>query len=170
MRASLLLALVVTTAANVVGCVVLPERVAVHFGAGGVPNSWSSTITAVLLMEGMALFIFALFWAIPWFVMWCPERLVNLPNKDYWLRADMKPITKKKLESLMAEYGAAILAFLLLMGVLVADANLSDPIRLKESYFLPLLIAFLLYTAYWCVKILYSFRRPRDSANPPPAP
>jgi uncharacterized membrane protein len=169
MRASLLIVILVTTAANVVGYVILPDRVAVHFGVGGDPDSWADKTATVLIMEGMALFMFALFWTIPWMVMWCPAWLVNLPNKDYWLRADMRPATRKKLESLMGEYGTAILAFLLLMGVLVADANLADPVRLKESYFLPLLIVFLVYTGFWCFKILYSFKRPRDAADLPPA-
>ncbi|NVZ08271.1 DUF1648 domain-containing protein [Allochromatium humboldtianum] len=36
----------------------LPERVAIHFGAGGVPDGWGSSLTATGLSVGLSLLLF----------------------------------------------------------------------------------------------------------------
>jgi hypothetical protein len=44
---------------------VLPERVAVHFGAGGAANAWGSTTDNALLMVGVDLLLFCSIWFPP---------------------------------------------------------------------------------------------------------
>jgi hypothetical protein len=71
----------------------------------------------------------------------------------------------KKLAPLMMELGSAFLTFLFFVGVLTLEANLADPVRLNESIFFPLFIAFMLYTGYWCVTLVRVFRIPKNSTG-----
>jgi hypothetical protein len=116
----------------------------------------------------MEILMFIMVVSIPWFLFRIPPGLVSFPNKDYWLKEENKPKTKAKLAALMWELGSVLFAFLFLVGLLVLDANLTQPVRLNERLFLLVFIAFMLYTLYWCVKVFRSFRVPKSSgsANP----
>ena len=65
----------------------------------------------------------------------------------------------------MTEYGVAVFTFLLCVGLLTLEANVADPVRLNESIFFPIFIAFMLYTGYWCVKLVRVFRIPKNSTD-----
>jgi len=89
-------------------------------------------------------------------------KFISLPNKEYWLKEENQQHMKAKLASLMAEFGFVLFTFLFCVGLLTIEANLSDPIRLNERLFLPIFIVFMLYTAYWVVKIVRAFRVPKN--------
>jgi Kef-type K+ transport system membrane component KefB len=84
----------------------------------------------------------------------------------------LSPITKGKgnkaqaraiFASLMGEFGIAIFLFFVVVGLLVIQANLSNPVWLNEKLLLFALILFLLYTVYWVVKLFRAFRRPNET-------
>ena len=91
-----------------------------------------------------------------------PPKLVNLPNRDYWLTAERKPETVAKLTDLMYEFGAAFFAFFFFIGVETIQANLVHPVKLDEPLLYAVLAAFLAYTAYWVWKVYRSFRLPNS--------
>ena len=65
---------------------VLPDRVASHFNAAGVPDGWQSKGTAFIahlgLVLGIALVILPLVCLL---VRFGPASLINMPHKEYWL-------------------------------------------------------------------------------------
>ena len=151
-------------AANVllmlVSLVILPDQVAVHFGRGGVPDSWGSKETNALLFIVLEIPLFLLFWFGPSLPLGLPPRFVSLPNKAYWLREENRPALKQKMERFMARFGTALFLFFFCIELLTIDANLSSPVRLKEEVFLPVLILFLGYTIVWSIGLVKSFRVP----------
>ena len=154
----------VAFAANViltlVSLSVLPDQVAINFGPGGAPNSWASKEVHALIMLAIEVPLFLLLLYAPSLTMKFPQRFVNLPNKEYWLKQENRPALRRKLESLMNRFGTALFLFLFCIGFLTLHANLSAPARLNERAFFPVLVLFLGYTVFWCVRLFRSFRVP----------
>ena len=145
-----------------VSLVVLPDQVAVHFGRGGVPDSWASREWNALVFVLLEAPLFLLLWYAPSLPLGFPPRFVSLPNKEYWLREENQPAFKQKMQHLMAQFGTAFFLFFFYIGVLTVQANLSQPVRLNERAFLPVLVLFLAYTVVWSIGLIRSFRVPDD--------
>ena len=105
-------------------------------------------------------FFFILFWWIPKLLVTVPPDMVNLPHKEYWLAEENRERAVAIFSALLHEFGAVILLFFALVGVLTTWANLEQPIRLDNTLFLGGLVAFLAYTGWWCVRLYRAFRIP----------
>ena len=155
-----------TFAANViltlVSWVILPDNVAIHFGANGVPDGWSPAWFHVLIFLGMQLVLFVTIWFGSKLSLGLHGRWVNLPNKDYWLQEENLPKAQERIASTMMEFGTAMMLFLFVIGVLTIKANLSDPVRLSNEFFWPSFLIFMAFVVYWCIKFLYLFRVPKE--------
>ena len=138
----------------------LPERVAIHFGAGGVPDGWGSSLTATGLSVGLSLLLFGLLTRSDDLVRRVPARWINLPNRAYWLAPERREATAVRLHERLQAFGTALFGFLLVAEWLTLQANLSDPVRLDEPLFLVALGSFLAYTLYWTWSLVRAFRRP----------
>ena len=158
--------LAIVFAANVllmlVSLAVLPDQVAIHFGSGGAPDSWASKELNALLFLVLETPLFLLFWFAPSLPLGIPPRFVSVPNKEYWLREENRPAFKWKFQNLMAQFGTAFFLFFFCVGLLTVQANLSQPVRLKEEVFLLVLVIFLGYTVVWTIGLFRAFRVPRD--------
>lgn len=142
----------------------LPDRIATHFGARGLPDDWGSKESNALLLVGVHTLLFALLYLSPRLVMVVPPRFVNLPHKEYWLRPENRPVTIARLSVHLGRMGTALFLFMLVGGVLVLQANLAEPVRLNMPLFLGALGVFLAYTVGWCVCFYRAFRVPAGPA------
>lgn len=169
MRAGFILVFIANLLLSLVSLVLLPSRVAIHFGLGGMANNWAPSYVNTIFFIGTNTFLFLSLYFTPWLVFMFPTKWINLPNKDYWLRLENKGRTVAMFSSLMWEFGIALFLFLFVVELLTVEANLSQPVRLNEKLFVSPLILFLLYTIYWCIKLFRAFRLPREmeSANKP---
>jgi uncharacterized membrane protein len=163
MKKAFLIIFLLSILLNIFTYVILPDKIAIHFGRGGRADSWASKEINFLIFLGMEILMFLIFWYSPALVMKTPAKWVNLPNKSFWLAEENKPLTKQKMESLMSEFGIAFFVFFFFISILTLDANLSDPVKLNEPLFLTFLFIFLIYTVYWCIKLYISFRVPKKS-------
>jgi len=139
---------------------ILPERAAMHFSGGGQPDSFGSKYFFAAVLAISESFIFAVFLFIPYLVMKSPPGLMNLPNKKYWLREENRDALKLKISILFYEFGTVFFVFMFAANFLAVKANLSEPVKLDNRLFFSILIVLLLYTAYWSVKFMLSFRFP----------
>jgi uncharacterized membrane protein len=155
----------VVFAANVllmlVSLVILPDQVAIHFGRGGCPDSWASKEMNALVFLVLETPLFLLLWFGPSLPLGVPKRFVSLPNKEYWLREENLPAFRQKMEYLMAQFGVAFFLFFFFTGLLTVQANLSEPVRLNEKAFVPVVVLFLVYTVVWTIGLFRSFRIPK---------
>ncbi len=163
MRKLFIFAFLANVALTAVSYVLLPARVALHFGWGGIPNSWGPKELNALLSLAVVLLVFFLSFALPPLVLKLPPGMINLPNKDYWLKPENLPQARERFKVFMREFGIAFFAFLFLVGLLVLDANFKDPVRLNEGLLFSGLIVLILYSVYWCVRFFRSFRLPPDT-------
>ena len=143
-----------------ISLIILPSEVAVHFGRNGMPDSWAPKETNITIFLLIQLPLFILFYFASLLPLKIPPKLLSLPNKSYWLKEENISSIQPKLGSLMLEFGCVLFTFLLGVGLLTLEANCSDPVRLKETLFFLLFIAFMAYTGYWCLKFIKAFRIP----------
>lgn len=146
-----------------ISLLILPERIAVHFGLGGEPDRWASRETNLLFFVVFLVPMFALLWYSARLMLAVPAKWINLPHKEYWLKPERRAEMRRMMERLFHEFGIALFAFFFYISLLTIDANLSDPVRLNEALFLPGLVIFLAYTVYWTIKLVLAFRVPPDS-------
>jgi uncharacterized membrane protein len=144
---------------------ILPDRVAIHFGFGGVADSWAPKHIHSIVFTIVDFFLFFLLYYTPNLILLCPPQLINLPNKKYWLQEANRERLFNKLSVMMWEFGAAFFTFLFLIQMLVIQANRSDPVRLDEKTFLFFLGLFILYTIYWTIQMYRTFKIPPEQSN-----
>ena len=85
----------------------LPENVAIHFGRGGVPDSWMSRGASILFVTGLTILIWAGFLVSPRILEDTPAKYISLPNRDYWLREENRKEAVRKMGVLMHSFGIA---------------------------------------------------------------
>jgi uncharacterized membrane protein len=140
----------------------LPEKVAVHFGSGGYPNGWADKDSYSLMLLAMYLLFFLMFHFSSALIFKVPARWVNLPNKDYWLRPENKPLAQMKVEKAMYEMGMVVFLFFGYLGYLSTQANMNPPARLDESEFFLALTVFVILMILWIMRLCSGFRIPRN--------
>ena len=124
---------ILTFVANVVvtliSLAVLPSRVAIHYGANGMANGWAPNYVNALLMTGTHVLLFCSIYLSSRF-MFAYQRMINLPNKGYWLAPERRQATLEYLSAWMLWFGAATLCLLLAITGMVLRANLIREHRL----------------------------------------
>lgn len=108
----------------------LPERVAVHFDASGIPNGWSSRSGLILTIAAL-IALFAASYLAAGLIARLPDRLINLPRKAYWLAPERRAETLEWLAGWTRWFLVVTLAFLVLTFIAVFEANLVVPPRLS---------------------------------------
>jgi hypothetical protein len=163
------LTFIITFIANIVliviSLIILPSRVAIHFGHYGMPDSWAPNHINALISLGLDTLLFCAMFYSPKLIFIFPKKWINLPHKDYWLTEENIPRTRSLVSSLMWEFGSALFIFLFIAGLFTIHANRSVPVRLNEKLFLVAFILFMVYTVYWCIKFFRAFRVPEKAGT-----
>jgi len=146
-------------------CLANPGTVAIHFGWGGIPDSWAPASFNAIAMVGISLMLFLIFWFTPQLLRAIPTRWLSLPNRDYWTAPENRERMIAMLSGRMFEFGTLTFVLLFLVGLLVYQANRAEPVRLREDLFLWAMGLYLLYTIFWTIKLFLLFRRPGVSAR-----
>jgi uncharacterized membrane protein len=140
----------------------LPERFASHFGPSGRPDAFMPRGTFMTLMGAVGGGTVLLLCVLPQLLRFVPTRLINLPNRDYWLAPERRDRSLARLGNLLGWLGAA--TGVLFAGVmeLAIRANLAQT-GLDMGAFG---IAMALYVATVIgvlVALVWQFRLPLDA-------
>jgi hypothetical protein len=135
----------------------LPPIVASHFAAGGVANGFMSRGAYVGVMLGVTLVAPLLIALSGQLVSVLPTRLINLPNRQYWLAPQRRAATVASLSRLSTYFAAALVVFLCFLHWLVIRANESPVPRLEPMPMFVGLALFLAVTVVWLVVLLRRF-------------
>jgi uncharacterized membrane protein len=138
----------------------LPERMASHFDGTGQANGWSSKMFFFGLQAFVVVVVIACFAILPAVIEGLPPRLVNLPNKDYWLAPERRAATMASVSAALTWFGCAVLAFLLAVTWLVIRVNLGLEPALPSPPMWALLAGFVLCVVLLMLRFLYLGRRP----------
>jgi uncharacterized membrane protein len=134
----------------------LPEIMASHFDGAGRPNGWMSK-QSFYIFEGFILGLIVLeFTFLPWIIGKMPNRLINMPNKDYWFAEERRVETIDVIRHFFEWFSAALLALFTAVNQLVFRANINNE-NLSSGVWL-ILGAFLLFVIVWLIKFYRRFR------------
>lgn len=164
MRRILITVFVANLILTAVSLAVLPDQVAIHFGGGGMPDSWASKEFNAAIFLVLEVPFFLMFYYAHTLARGGPSRFLNIPNKQYWLRSDNQPLLEKKIGFYMAEFGVAIFVFFFCITSLTIEANLNDPVKLNETWFMAVFVGFMLYTLFWLFRLVRALNVPKEKA------
>jgi len=165
MRALFILTFVANVVVTLISLAVLPSRVAIHYGANGMANGWASNYVNALLMTGTYVLLFCSLYFGHRLALLFPLKWINLPNKEYWLSPANKARTMEKIQALILQFGVVVFIFLLIVGLLTIQANLTKPVRLNLRVFFPAMGAVLAYIIWWITIYYRAFRIPGQGNN-----
>ena len=138
----------------------LPAQLASHFDAAGRPNGWSSKSAYFALQAFIVLVLTLCFAALPGWLERAPARLVNLPNKDYWLAPERRASTMARVASALTWFGCVGLVFIVVVTSLVIDFNLGHERVLPATPMWALLGGIAVCTVVLVLRLLHLGRRP----------
>ena len=143
----------------------LPDSMASHFGAGGRPDAFMSRggfFVAMGLIGGGSV---AAVFAAPLLLRITPTRLLNLPNREYWLANDeRRDVALDRLAGVLGWMGAATTALLVISTELTIQANLEKR-NLDEATFVVFLVLYFVFVIVWLAKTLRIFQIPEGSTT-----
>jgi len=140
----------------------LPDHMASHFNGAGQPNGWSSKAFFFGLTGFVLVLLTALFAVLPAWIQRMPARLINLPNKDYWLAPERQEATMASVAAALTWFGCAAVIFLNAATWLVIRFNLDRDPALPSPPMWALIAGFLLCVVLLTLRMLYLGRRPPE--------
>lgn len=134
----------------------LPEKMASHFNGVGEPNGWMSKETYFIFLTGILGLIVFEFTLLPFLIGKMPNRLINMPNKEFWFAEERRAETIEVIRHFFEWFSASLLAVFIGVNQLVIRANL-DRENLSSQIWL-ILIAFFVFVIVWLIKFYRRFR------------
>jgi uncharacterized membrane protein len=138
----------------------LPGVMASHFNALGAANGWQTkqAFFGVFVMVGVLAIVVG--FVIPKIIFALPARLINLPNKNYWLAPENRTETTEFLGAYFAWFGCALYLILIVTFDYATQSNLHpenppDPARMWYA-----LAGFAIFSVVSTILLLAKFLRP----------
>lgn len=137
----------------------LPERVASHFAASGVPDGWMTrggylTVTSLMGL-GLPAFLAGLCYATRFF----PDWMINLPNKGYWLAPERRRDTNNYLFGHCLWMVCLVVLHFWAMHSLTIFANRRSPALMSGTAAIAATGVFLALLGVWIIALVRHFRR-----------
>jgi hypothetical protein len=113
-------------------------------------------------MTGTEVLLFLSFYFAPHLTFITPTKWISLPNKDYWLDPEHRPQTRAMIAEAMYRFGVVMFLFLFYIGLLVLDANRSDPVAIDLTQFYVVFTVLMAYMIWWTIRFYMMFRKPKQ--------
>ena len=138
----------------------LPQVVASHFNAQGLPNGWEAKGAFLSVFAGALVAAAIVGLGVPLLIKKLPVQLINLPNKQQWLSPELRDSTLDYMSSWFAWFGCGLLLLLILVFNYAVEYSL-DPAHPPDSNRLWLYLGgFGMFAAIWTVRFAAKFSRP----------
>lgn len=141
----------------------LPDRLASHFNASGIPNGWMPKQAFFVVYFVMIIVAAIPDFYVPYAISKTSNDRLHLPNKDYWLAPERRAETMAYFDKSLAWFGCALLLLEVLAMGLAIQANFSSPPQMPATPILVLIAAFVLYNILWIVLMFRRFSNVPDS-------
>jgi len=138
----------------------VPDTNPSHFNAQGMPDGHMSRPAFFGLHLGIVGLLALVFLGVPAVLPRLPDRLINVPRKDYWLAPERRASTLEHMSRKLVWFGCASLALLLFVQELVIAANLpGGDGRLPSGWLLGGLGAYVLFLVASLAPLLVRYYR-----------
>jgi uncharacterized membrane protein len=145
----------------------LPGVVASHFNAQGLPNGWQTKSAFFAVFVGVSVLAVLVGFGIPRIISAIPPRLINLPNKQYWLAPQHLEETRAFLNTYFAWFGCAVFLVMILTFDYAIQSNLHPDSHANPSRMWQVLAGFLVFTIIWIARTFMRFGRvPGNNPGP----
>ena len=138
----------------------MPDPMAVHFALDGRANGFAAPLEHAVMMSVTIGILTATFLGSSCLMSRIPNELINLPNRDYWLNAENRPKTIRRVSAYLESVGNAVMLFFLAVQWEVFQANQTVPPHMNSG--LPLYGGGILtvWIVVETVRVCLAFRRP----------
>ncbi|HTK98640.1 MAG TPA: hypothetical protein VL379_11480 [Pseudomonadales bacterium] len=137
----------------------LPPLVASHFGSGGQADGFMARGDYLTFMLIGAVAIPVLIVIPQRLVETIPPRLINVPNREYWLAPERIDSTLGYLRGHAVWFAAMLTALLCFVHWEVVQANMRSPARLAAQPFVIGLVTYVVAVLLWIAAMIRRFRR-----------
>lgn len=144
----------------------LPGVVASHFDAHGIANGWQTKSAFIRVFAMVSVLAAAIGFGLPRIIALVPARLINLPNKQYWLSREHLAETQEFLSTYFAWFGCAVFLIIISTFDYAVESNLHPEDRPDISRMWYPLAGFLVFVVAWIIRILTRFLRPGQEKLP----
>ncbi len=141
----------------------LPERVASHFGSGGLANGFMTHDVYVLFMIAMTTLLPLVVVASLGFIPRLATSKLSIKNREHWLAPARREATMATLGNMACAIGVVLILFLVGIHFLTLEANTRTPPRLDEGAFFVVLVLFLVVIGTSVAFMAIRFGRPRGA-------
>lgn len=137
----------------------LPDHVASHFNASGQADGWMprSSVSRFALTMGCGLSFSMI--AVFWLIRFLPARLMNLPNRDYWLVPERRQATYAVFSRYSFGLACITTAFVAGLHYLIIDANTRTPPAMSTTRMLVMTVLYLGSLGLWILSLTRRFKR-----------
>jgi len=138
----------------------LPPTVASHFDGAGRPNRFQSCEFFFGMMWSVILLLLFGFLGVPRLLAHINPRLLNIPNREYWLTPERIGDAMTILQAEMSWFGVFVIGFLLFTMQLALQANM-DRAPLDSRLMFSGLGVFAAFTIFWIVRLYRKMAIPK---------
>jgi uncharacterized membrane protein len=142
----------------------LPDVMASHFNARGMPNGWQTKSAFFAFLVGVSVLAAVVGFGIPRIIISIPQEYINLPNKRYWLAPERRAETMDFLSGYFAWFGCALFAVILLTFNFAIQANLHPDSRPDATSMWFVLSGFLAFAILGTIRMFKRFGPPPDKS------
>lgn len=139
----------------------LPDRLASHFAASGIPNGWMTKSQFFMAYAALILVAAAVEFWVPRRIANKSDARLNLPNKDYWLAPERRDETFAYFDSFFAWYGCVFLFVEVFAMGLAMRANFDTPPQLPTRPIVSDIAGFVLFNVVAVIAMFRRFSMPR---------
>lgn len=136
---------------------ILPDTVASHFNASGVPDRWMPKEGFLIFEAVILILVIGHFSLLPILMEKMPDSLINLPNKQYWLAPERRAETFAKMRVYFQWFSIGLLSSILFVNQQVYKANLTRQ-NLSFSIMWLVIGSFVVFAIVWMIKFLGQFK------------
>lgn len=138
----------------------LPDRVATHFDAHGVPNGWMTRAGFIRFTIGFGLGLPLILIIVFSSVRFVPVRFVNVPNREHWFSPAQCEQTFAWISRAGLWFACVTTGFVAIVHHFVLEANAALPPCLDTRGLLIAVAVLLVFQIVFMVRLILHFSRP----------
>lgn len=142
----------------------LPAIVATHFDDFGRPNSLMPKDLFMIFELALLCLILSETFLIPFVIERLPTRMINIPNRTYWLADENRSAMFASIRSRFEILGVLLVAFFIVVNQIVFRSNVSR-VPLPVWQFAGAFIIFIGAVIAWLIGFVRKFRIPANKSN-----
>ena len=138
----------------------LPDVVASHFNGRGAPNGYQTKQAFFAVFVGVTFLCVLFGFGLASLIGAMPMRLINLPNKQYWLAPERRDETLEWLKAYFGWFACALYVLMIVVYDYAAQSNLHPNHPPSVARLVYTLVGFLAFVIACLVRMFSRFGRP----------